>query len=263
MRGGQPILKVGKWISVDNATYKDGNFYVNDKVQNKDKFRLLDANDPTSIQKRIDFVTRYKYIDKKVNKDGNVSYQEDVMYAMAPINDFMEALGGDEASAANQRAAIVAHIYTNDKFKLAQINTSIIDKKRLGEVVSGTKWIQSSAIISQDVKSLLKSQIEDTNIVKYNGEALTDEQKKKNLEARKENYKKYQDKLKEFLNKEAHKRYISFLDSQNFIASRIPAQSLQSFMTMKNIAWTGNNKNMAYVSHFQTYLQGSKNFNKY
>lgn len=259
MRGGQPILKVGKWINVDNATYKDGNFYVNDKVQDKNKFRLLDANDPTSIQKRIDFVTRYKYIDKKVNRDGDVSYQEDVMYAMAPINDFMEALGGDEASAANQRAAIVAHIYTNDKFKLAQISTSIIDKKRLGEVVSGTKWIQSSAIISQDVKNLLKSQIEDTNIVKYNGEALTDEQKKKNLEARKENYKKYQDRLKEFLNKEAHKRYISFLDSQNFIASRIPAQSLQSFMTMKNIAWTGNNKNMAYVSHFQTYLQGSKN----
>ena len=259
IRGGQPILKVGKWINVDNATYKDGNFYINDKVQDKNKFRLLDANDPTSIQKRIDFVTRYKYIDKKVNKDGNVSYQEDVMYAMAPINDFMEALEGDAASAANQRAAIVAHIYTNDKFKLAQINSSIIDKRRLGEVVSGTKWIQSSAIIPQDVKDLLKSQIEDTNIVKYNGEALTDEQKKKNLEARKENYKKYQDKLKEFLNKETHKRYISFLDSLNFIASRIPAQSLQSFMTMKNIAWTGNNKNMAYVSHFQTYLQGSKN----
>lgn len=257
MRGGQPILKVGKWINVDNATYKDNNFYVNDVVQKKGKFRLLDANDPTSIQKRIDFVIRYKYIDKKVDKDGNASYKEDPMYAMASIDDFMEALGGDAASAANQRAAIVAHIFTNDKFKLAQINTSIIDKKRLGEVVSGTSWIQSSGIISQDVKDLLKSQIEDTNIVKYNGEELTDEQKKKNLEARTGNYKNYQKRLTEFLNKEAHKRYISFLDSQNFIASRIPAQSLQSFMTMKNIAWTGNNKNMAYVSHFQTYLQGS------
>ena len=28
-------------------------------------------------------------------------------------------------------------------------------------------------------------------------------------------------------------------------------------MSMKLVAWTKNSKNMAYVSHFQTYLQGS------
>jgi len=50
---------------------------------------------------------------------------------------------------------------------------------------------------------------------------------------------------------------VSFQDSTNFIASRIPAQTLQSFMSMKLVAWTQNSKNMAYVSHFQTYLQGS------
>ena len=57
--------------------------------------------------------------------------------------------------------------------------------------------------------------------------------------------------------KDAHRKWVSFQDSTNFIASRIPAQTLQSFMSMKLVAWTKNSKNMAYVSHFQTYLQGS------
>ena len=77
-------------------------------------------------------------------------------------------------------------------------------------------------------------------------------------ETKAKNRMSYNKLLELFLHKQAHKKYVSFLDSQYFIASRIPAQSLQSFMAMKNIAWTGNNSNIAYVSHFQTYLQGSK-----
>lgn len=53
-----------------------------------------------------------------------------------------------------------------------------------------------------------------------------------------------------FLQNEAHRKWVSFQDSTNFIASRIPAQTLQSFMSMKLVAWTQNSKNMAYVSHF-------------
>ena len=255
MKGNQKLFKVGKWINSD-AVYKDGNFYINNEVQDKSLYRLKDANDPTSIQKRIDYVTRYKYINKKVNKDGFVSYKTDTMYTIAPTNDFLEALETGQ-DAIQQRAKIIASIYLADRYKLAQINTSITNKSRLGDIVSGTSWIQTNNYISEDVKNLLKAQIEDINIVDLSGKELTDEEKLKLKEAKKENKKNYQQLLAEFLAKEAHKRYISFLDSQNFIASRIPAQSLQSFMTMRNIAWTQNSKNMAYVSHFQTYLQGS------
>jgi hypothetical protein len=75
---------------------------------------------------------------------------------------------------------------------------------------------------------------------------LTDDssQKKQHLKAVKDDY----------LLKEAHKKWVSFQDSLKFIAARIPAQTLQSFMTMKLVGWTENSKNMAYVSHFQTYL---------
>lgn len=53
------------------------------------------------------------------------------------------------------------------------------------------------------------------------------------------------------------KQYTSFLKSQYFTASRIPAQTLQSFMQMKNVGFTGTASNQCFVSHWQTWLQGS------
>ena len=49
----------------------------------------------------------------------------------------------------------------------------------------------------------------------------------------------------------------SFFKSLYFTAARTPAQALQSFMKMKIIGFAKTSKNRVYVSHFQTYLQGS------
>ena len=53
------------------------------------------------------------------------------------------------------------------------------------------------------------------------------------------------------------KKYYSFLRSQYYTASRIPAQTLQSFMNMRQVGYTAEGSNLAYVSHWQTWLQGS------
>ena len=55
----------------------------------------------------------------------------------------------------------------------------------------------------------------------------------------------------------AKKQYASFLRSQSFTASRIPAQTLQSFMQMRCVGFTGITTNQCFVSHWQTWLQGS------
>ena len=49
----------------------------------------------------------------------------------------------------------------------------------------------------------------------------------------------------------------SFLKSLDVIAARIPAQSMQSFMPMKVVAFDNPNINTAYVSTAQIWLQGS------
>ena len=63
-------------------------------------------------------------------------------------------------------------------------------------------------------------------------------------------YNKYYDKL-------AQEKYSSWVQSLYFTAARIPAQTLQSFMQMEAIAYSGNSRNIVYVSHWQAWLQGS------
>lgn len=63
--------------------------------------------------------------------------------------------------------------------------------------------------------------------------------------------------LNEYHEKLGRKQYYSFLKSQEFTASRIPAQTLQSFMQMRNVGFTGTSNNQCFVSHWQEWLQGS------
>lgn len=63
--------------------------------------------------------------------------------------------------------------------------------------------------------------------------------------------------FKEYNLKLAENVFNSFKESLYFISSRIPAQSLQSFMKMKVVGFTNSGANMAYVTHWQAWLQGS------
>lgn len=62
---------------------------------------------------------------------------------------------------------------------------------------------------------------------------------------------------KNYLKKLKEKITSSFAKAQFFTASRIPAQTLQSFMQMRCVGYTGTATNQCFVSHWQTWLQGS------
>lgn len=55
----------------------------------------------------------------------------------------------------------------------------------------------------------------------------------------------------------SNKMYASWEKSHEFVAARIPSQSMQSFMEMKNVAYFNTKSNDAYVSLWQIWLQGS------
>ena len=57
--------------------------------------------------------------------------------------------------------------------------------------------------------------------------------------------------------KQCREKHTSFLKSLDIIAARIPAQSMQSFMPMKVVAFDNPDINTAYVSTYQILLQGS------
>lgn len=250
-KGNRDLFKVGKWVNVPDITYKDGEFINNDGVVlDSNQYRLRDLDDPTSVQRRVDYVKQYVESTKQIVK-GRVVYKTNTLYEIAPLSDFEIALG-NKTDAAKQRASLIAKIYRADNYKLAQVNNyKVYSGDAFNHIKSASSFFLGNQLISQDVKDLLQAQLDSIT--------TTNQQKSKDelVALSKENKAKYKGLLEAFLRKEAHKRYVSFLDSQNFIAARIPAQSLQSFMTMKNIAWTENSKNISYVSHFQTYLQGS------
>ncbi len=250
-RGNRDLFEVGKWINAPEVTYRDGEFINTDGiVLDPNQYRLRDLDDHTSVQRRVDYVKQYVETTKQIVK-GRVIYRTNTLYEIAPLSNFKIALG-NEADAAKQRASIIAKIYRADNYKLAQVNNSkVYSGDTFNHIKSASSYFLGNQLINQDVKDLLQAQLDSIT--------TTNQQKSKDelVALSKENKATYKELLEAFLRKEAHKRYVSFLDSQNFIAARIPAQSLQSFMTMKNIAWTENSKNISYVSHFQTYLQGS------
>lgn len=65
------------------------------------------------------------------------------------------------------------------------------------------------------------------------------------------------DRLVAEISQEGLKVHASFLKSLEVIAGRIPAQSQQSFMPQKVVAFTNSDINSAYVSVFQLFIQGS------
>ena len=257
-------FKVGKWIDVDDVIYSDGNFIskADKKVLDKNLYRLKDADDLTSIQKKCIYVTRYNYINKKTSSNGREYYNRDVLYNIAPLSTFKKALKNNN-DAKNQQGDIISAIYLHDDFKLAQLNNNALDAKVILTAYLALTRFRNNKYIPQDVIDLLEEQNASiSTLLLKTTKDMSEEDKatylKEVAETKAKNRISYNKLLELFLHKQAHKKYVSFLDSQYFIASRIPAQSLQSFMAMKNIAWTGNNSNIAYVSHFQTYLQGSK-----
>ena len=57
--------------------------------------------------------------------------------------------------------------------------------------------------------------------------------------------------------KQGREKHISFLQSLDVVAARIPAQSMQSYMPMRVVAFDNPDINTAYVSTYQILLQGS------
>lgn len=62
---------------------------------------------------------------------------------------------------------------------------------------------------------------------------------------------------KEQILEQAKKKFVSFQKSLEYTVARIPAQTLQSFMKMKAVQFADSDKNVVYVTHWQTWLQGS------
>ena len=246
MRGNKPLFKIGEYVGLIGEEADD--LYIDNKeIKSKSgkeiNQKLYRINNLT-IQKRIDFIRRYKLTTKQINrKTRQEYYTTNVLYKIINKND-LKALYGEgeqgESDAHKQIGSLITKLYKQDNYKFVELNP-LKSEKHLNQfaTISGYfGWFLQNNTVNPDHKAYLEQQLASLS---EPGKGI----------------KKLAEIKKEFYKKEAHKKWISFQDSLKFISSRIPAQTLQSFMTMKCVGWTENTKNMAYVSHFQIYLQGS------
>ena len=128
----------------------------------------------------------------------------------------------------------------NVKYKI----TDFPDVKKDGTIEGG---VSDSKI--KNIKDTLEDILDDGNI--SNKEQILQNFQKLVDSKRISSYRK-----KLLKAKGAHK-LSSFKKSLYFISSRIPAQTLQSFMKMECVGFNGIGTNYCAVSHFQAFLQGS------
>lgn len=161
-------------------------------------------------------------------------------YTITPKQKFDEEVN-------NYISGLLADIYNSDIFTGLQVNSNM--SRISGEIVTNTLWnlgerLKYDKDLSEYIKSLSKDVLKKT---KPNPKTGRYQIKQRSLDT----------KLREYVYKLASKKYASFLKSQSFTVSRIPAQTLQSFMQMKNVGFTGVDTGQCFVSHWQTWLQGS------
>nr|DAF63668.1 MAG TPA: hypothetical protein [Podoviridae sp. ctz6O13] len=242
VHNGQEQFMVGKWAEPESSDvqYDEANGrFESTSGGNVDqtKYRVKDGK----IQQRYDFIRRYKAATKKSTRNG-ITLQSNTLYQVADIDTFKKALGSDDnTDAIALQSAILNRIYAIGDYKLAQINPGkTLSENSRNAITNAIQGLVKDTTIEQDVKELLQMQLDNLDENSEHNLAVLTEAKEA------------------FRRKEARRKWVSFQDSLKFISSRIPAQTLQSFMAMKCVAWTQNSNNMCYVSHFQEYLQGSK-----
>ena len=243
MKGNRPLFKIGEYVNLSEK--ERGDLYIekgeikskSNKEVDQKMYRIYEGQ----IQKRIDFIKRYNYSHKTTNnKTGQIQYTTYPLYKIIDRSELVD-LFGNEADAHKQIGDLIAGIYTQDSYKFMELNpmkqTEFRAKK--SHIKGYINRIIGNYDIPESNKTYLSRQLELLGDVDVNA------------------FKELNDLKRKFYEEEAHKKWVSFQDSLKFISSRIPAQTLQSFMAMKCVGWTENTNNMAYVSHFQTYLQGS------
>jgi hypothetical protein len=243
MKQNRPLFKIGKFVNVSGEElddlYLDNGHIISKSGKDIDEKQYRIKGN--IIQKRIDFVKRFKLTSKSINKKTNQEYYTtNTLYQIIRKDDLVK-LYGNEADAHKQVGSLLTDIYTQDNYKFIELNPLNGEKylNQISTIRGYFGWFMENRYVNPEHKQFIRAQLDSfDDSVKTN---------KANLAALK----------KDFYQREAHKKWVSFQDSLKFISSRIPAQTLQSFMTMKCVGWTENTKNMAYVSHFQIYLQGS------
>lgn len=263
-RDNLPIFEIGREIINENVlwdpekgkfTDKDGNVLKDQK-----KYKRYGED---KVLEYIEFLSQYNVqeeIDGKLNKYTVYNINRQAISAVFNKRQYSQeeltrTHNGDTFTITEQQKRdeeindfisrkLLAKIYQSSDFNGVQLNSTVTP--------------ESHTVIKNCLYRFGNELKYDPELSKYLSVDLLD--KVKNSTQYKDGlitYKKLNSIVNAYRMAVAKKQYASFLRSQSFTASRIPAQTLQSFMQMRCVGFTGTATNQCFVSHWQTWLQGS------
>lgn len=236
-------FEVGRLVVRDDLSRNQDGKIINTNTQKevRDKYKY-EVDTDGKVLERIYFVNRYQVVED----DGGV-VQKYITYNI-DRTAIKQALDLDDENAKEKVAnefiskGLLPRIYESDEFN--------------GIVINSTVTKQSHVILYNTLSNLATALSYDKELSNYLmnlQEAVHNGKEQGNMYQ----YSKLKSLRNQYARSLAEKQYASFLKSLSFTGSRIPAQDLQSFMKQLCVGFTGANLNHCYVSHFQTWLQGS------
>lgn len=234
-KDGQILFKVGQNILRNRVDYINGQFIdkeTGEPIVNNN----LRINSRGQVVEYKEFVSNFKVTE--LGQNGRpVTYD---LYSINSQNIGDAQHNSTRESVNGQIASILSKVY----------DASSYNGIRLNYRMSGSSALRISEVLPKMRADGSLKEFMDLTLSKY----LVNIDPEKTFSINKTDY---DSDLKNFYNQMSGEIYASFEKSLTFTASRIPAQTLQSFMQMRAVGLTQSSKNIAYVSHWQTYLQGS------
>lgn len=260
------LFEIGREIVRDDIVWdnkKEAFVKGGKKVENQNTYR----RDGDRVLQYIEFVSKHR-VDEIAEDGSIVSYDlyninrsaikqclEQKQYSDAELT-YTNAEGHTSKLTPEQKfdqevnqyiSRLLGNIYKSDEYGGVQLNKSLSfgSGKILQETLYNfSKEIDYDQDLSEYVVSLHKiMQAANPNKNDNNRFKIAGIKLKKALAA--------------FDAKNQNKQYTSFQKAQSFTVARIPAQTLQSFMKMKNVGFTGTETGQCFVTAWQTWLQGS------
>ena len=246
---GEKQFQVGAYVYNPNVQYdQESKEFFTEKGVLKDSSNFR-VDDTGRVVEYKEYITQYSIFE---NIDGKINSHTVYKINRKNVKDSLEDAGNDDINA--KIGSILNKIYTNGTYNGIRLNTLIKTANAQQMESVFTKMVN---IMPERESQLL------TTTLEYLKSVHSFHEKGKGVSnfyidlVEPVNGKKYSKYLLEYYNSTNDAIYSSYLKSLYFTAARIPAQTLQSFMQMQLVGFTKSSKNICYVSHWQTYLQGS------
>ena len=257
---GKPKMEVGRDVARPEYRYDDKKFVTKDGkiLPTQGRFytqRVTDASGQakTVVYERIFFIEQYDaFVQEQFGDDADQTFQNVVpLYRInkGRINQVFEE-GAAEVHKYRFIAKLIDEIGKQDNY----IGLEFSDNLSVSSVLNIRNSIGFVNCLGKEfneTQQKIKSVLDKVSITKGENNKF-DYNQKAEFDPTEINKA-----IRSYYKTLAQARYVSWQQSRYFTVARIPAQSHQSFMQMKAVAYTGSEKNVCHVSHFQTFLQGS------